>query len=408
LNGIPLTELGVVDPAGLAYWQDIHGTLAPLREEWPVVRSTAGDFEILRYEHVEPLLRDARLHQALHRMLANQGITSGPLYDWWQLIISALDAPVHTRLRSLIGRALSPRQVERVRPSIRVLTHRLLDEHAATGADSTDVLGGLCNVLPLTVLCEMLGVAPEDQQIVEQWTVTVGLAFSAYLPPDLLVRIEQAVLDFDAFTSELIDRRRAEPTDDLLSALVHAEEEGDRLSRAELQALLINLFFAGHDTTRSTLAIMLYLLATHPDQLALLRARPELVPAAVEEMIRYEPIISGVPRIPTVDLDVAGVHIPAGSYITLSVPSANRDPRQFRDPDRLDFLRGDNRHLGFGFGVHHCVGANVARAELQESLSVILERCRVIETRIDEPVWVPYAGARRFETMPMHLEVAPR
>jgi cytochrome P450 len=401
-------ELGLVDPAGRAYWQDIHGTLGPLREEWPVVRSTAGDFEILRYEHVEPLLRDTRLHQALHRMLANQGIASGPLYDWWQLIIPALDPPVHTRLRSLIGRALSPRQVEQVRPSIRALTHRLLDEHAATGEDSTDVLEGLCNVLPLTVLCEMLGVAPEDQQVVEQWTVTVGLAFSAYLPPDLLVSIEQAVLAFDAFTSELIDRRRAEPTADLLSALVHAEEEGDRLSRAELQALLINLFFAGHDTTRSTLAIMLHLLATHPDQLALLRARPELVPAAVEEMIRYEPIISGIPRIPTIDLEVAGVHIPAGSYITLSVPSANRDPRQFPDPDRLDFLRDENRHLGFGFGVHHCVGANVARAELQEALSVILKRCPVIETRIDEPVWVPYAGARRFETMPMHLEVLPR
>ena len=265
-------ELGVVDPAGVEYWQDIHGTLAPLREAGPVVRSTAGDFEILRYEHVEPLLRDARLHQALHRMLANQGITSGPLYDWWQLIIPALDPPVHTRLRSLIGRALSPRQVERVRPSIRALTNTLLDEHAASGADSTDVLEGLCNVLPLTVLCEMLGIAPEDQAVVEQWTVTVGLAFSAYLPPDLLVKIEQAVVEFDAFTSELIDRRRTEPTDDLFSALVHAEEEGDRLSRAELQALLINLFFAGHDTTRSTLSIMLFLLATHPDQLELLRA----------------------------------------------------------------------------------------------------------------------------------------
>jgi cytochrome P450 len=400
--------LGLVDPAGVDYWHDIHGALAPLRERWPVVRSTAGDFEILRYEHVEPLLRDARLRQALHRMLANQGITSGPLYEWWQLIIPALDPPTHTRLRSLIGRALSPRQVERVRPSIRALTHGLLDEHAASGADSADVLEGLCNALPLTVLCEMLGVAPHDQSVVQQWTVTVGLAFSAFLPPELLVSIEEAIVEFDAFTSELIDRRRAEPTDDLFSALVHAEEAGDRLSRAELQALLINLFFAGHDTTRSTLSIMLFLLATHPDQLQLLRVAPELIPNAVEEMIRYEPIISGVPRIPTCDLDVAGVHIPAGSYITLSVPSANRDPRQFHDPDRLDFTRTDNRHVGFGLGVHHCVGANVARAELQEALAVILERCPVIETRIEQPVWVPYAGARRFESLPMHLEVAAR
>jgi hypothetical protein len=401
-------ELGVVDPAGVEYWQDIHGTLAPLRERWPVVRSTAGDFEVLRYEHVEPLLRDTRLHQALHRMLANQGITAGPLYDWWQLIITALDPPEHTRLRSLIGRALSPRQVERIRPRIRALTHALLDEHAASGDDTTDVLEGIGNVLPLTVLCELLGISPDDQQVVEQWTVTVGLAFSAYLPPDLLAEIERTLVAFDAFTAELIDRRRAEPTDDLFSALVHAEEAGDRLTRAELQALLINLFFAGHDTTRSTLAIMLYLLATHPDQLELLRAHPALIPGAVEEMVRYEPIISGIPRIPTVDLDVGGVCIPAGSYVTLSVPSANRDPRQFPHPHRLDVTRADNRHLGFGLGIHHCVGANVARAELQEALAVILARCPVIEARVAVPRWVPYAGARRYEAMPMHLEVAPR
>ena len=177
---------------------------------------------------------------------------------------------------------------------------------------------------------------------------------------------------------------------------MHAEEQGDRLSRAELQALLINLFFAGHDTTRSTLAIMLFLLATHPEQLDLLRARPDLVPAAVEEMIRYEPIISGIPRIPTVDLEVAGVHIPAGSYITLRC----RRPIVIRGssptPTRSTSCATDNRHLGFGFGVHHCVGANVARAELQEALTVILDRCPVIETEIDDPVWVPYAGARRY------------
>ena len=405
---VDASSIGVVDPAGIDYWQDIHGTLDPLREQWPVVRSTAGDFEILRYEHVEPLLRDARLHQALHRMLANQGITSGPLYDWWQVIIPAIDPPQHTRIRSLIGRALSPKQVERVRPSIRELTHRLLEEHAASDDDAPDVLDGICNELPLTVLCEMLGVAPEDQAVVEQWTIVVGLAFSAYVPPELLARVETALVEFDAFTLELIDRRRAEPTDDLFSALVHAEEEGDRLSLVELQGLLVNLFFAGHDTTRSTLAIALHLLSTHPDQLATLRAHPELVPAAVEEIVRYEPIISGIPRIPTVDLEIAGVPIPAGSYITLSIPSANRDPRQFRDPGRFDVTRTDNRHLGFGLGIHHCVGANVARAELQEALAVVLERCTVIESRVDEPEWVPYAGARRFESLPVHLEVSPR
>jgi cytochrome P450 len=401
-------ELGLSDPAGVAYWHDIHGTLGPLRERWPVVRSTVGDFEILRYEHVEPLLRDPRMRQALHRMLANQGIVSGPLHDWWQLIISALDPPVHTRLRSLIGRALTPRQVERVRPAIAEVTHHLLDDVMASGVDDVDVLDGLCHDLPLTVLCDMLGIAPTDQAVVAQWTVTVGLAFSPYLPPDLVREIEQAIVDFDAFTSELIERRRARPGDDLFTALVHAEEAGDRLSRAELQALVINLLFAGHDTTRSTLAIMLWLLATHPDQLAWLRAEPSRIPTAVEEMVRYEPIISGIPRIASTDLDVDGVRVPAGSYVTLSVPSANRDPRAFSDPDRLDLSRTPNHHLGFGRGVHHCVGANVARAELQEALRVIVERCPVIEARTEAPVWQPYAGARRFEALSMHLGVTPR
>jgi cytochrome P450 len=133
-----------------------------------------------------------------------------------------------------------------------------------------------------------------------------------------------------------------------------------------------------------------------------------LVPAAVEEVVRYEPIISGIPRIPTVDLDVAGVHVPAGSYVTLSVPSANRDPRQFADPDRFDVTRPDNRHLGFGLGIHHCVGANVARAELQEALAVVIARCPVIESCVENPQWVPYAGARRYEALPMRLDVTPR
>jgi len=400
-------DLGLVDPVSVEYWQDIHGTLAPLRERWAVVRSTAGDFEVLRHEHVEPLLRDGRLRQALHRMLANQGIDSGPLHDWWQVILSAVDPPVHSRIRSLIGRAFTPKQVERIRPHIRAVADALLDEVAA-GPEVTDVLDGFCNDLPLTVLCTMLGVAPEDQEVVEQWTVTVGLAFSAIVPPDLLARVERSIVEFNAYTVELIERRRREPGDDLLSALVHAEESGDRLSMAELQGLIINLLFAGHDTTRSTLAIALWLLASHPDQLAILRADPSLVAVAVEEVVRYEPIISGIPRIPSEDITVADVTIPAGSYITLSIPSANRDPRQFADPDRFDVTRRDNRHLGFGLGFHHCVGANIARAELQEALRVVLARCGAVEARIDAPVWVPYAGARRFESLPMHLGVAAR
>ncbi|HEV8297392.1 MAG TPA: cytochrome P450 [Acidimicrobiales bacterium] len=389
---------GLVDPAGLAYWQDIHGTLGPLREQWPVVRSTAGLVEILRYEHAEPLLRDARMQQALQGMLANQDITSGPLYDWWQLLMNNHDAPTHTRLRALVGRAFTPKQVQQMRPRVHAIACTLADELVAAG--EVDVMATFCHRLPLVVLCEMLGVPADDLSLVEQWTTTVGLAFSAVIPPDVRAVIDRAVLDFDAYAESLIERRRRDPGDDLLSALITAEEAGDRLTHAELRALIINLLFAGHDTTKALLGIGIWLLVTHPDELAKLRAEPSLASSAVEEIARYDTPISGIPRMPTVDIEVAGVSIPAGSYITMSVASANRDPRRFPAPDRFDITRADNRHLTFGFGLHHCVGAAVARAEVQEALVVLAARVD-LEPIGDAPRWVPYAAARRYERLPM-------
>lgn len=393
-------ELGTVDPTSTDYWNDIHGTLAPLREAAPVAHSTVGLYEVLRHEDCEPLLRDASLHQALQGMLAYQGITDGPLFDWWQLIMNNHDAPVHTRLRSLVGRAFTPKQVERVRPRIREVADELLD--ALVGAGDVDLLTTFCHDLPLIVLCEMLGIPASDHRVVEQWTTLVALAFTPVIPPETRADIERAVVDFTAYADGLIDRCRANPGDDLLTALVHAEEAGDRLSRAELQALLVNLLFAGHDTTRSMLSIGIWLLATHPDQLALVRADPALVDPAVEEIARYETPISGIPRLTTKDITIAGYEVPAGSYVTMSVPSANRDPRKWADPDRFLVARGDTRHLTFGHGVHHCVGASVARAEVQEALGRLVTRVDVTPA-IDAPAWAPFAAARRFERLPATL-----
>ena len=404
MNGTKASALpGQVDPTSLAYWQDIHGTLGPLREQWPVVRSTAGLVEVLRYEDGEPLLRDSRMRQALHGMLANQGITAGPLYEWWQLIMNNHDVPSHTRLRSLVGRAFTPKQVERIRPRVRVIANELVDELLLQ--EHADVQATFCHRLPLVVLCEMLGVPADDQSVVERWTTTVGLAFTAVIPPETVHDIERAVTEFNLYAEDLIERRRAAPGDDLLSALIVAEEAGDRLTHDELRALIINLLFAGHDTTKAMLSIAIWLLMTHPDQLALLRGDPTLLVGAVEEIARYETPISGIPRVPAEDITVAGVSIPAGSYLTVSVPSANRDPRRFVDPDRFDVTRTDNRHLTFGFGIHHCVGASVARAEIQEALRVLVPRVD-LEPLVDAPSWVPYAAARRFESLPVRARPA--
>src|SRR3954447_4620999 len=182
-------ELGVVDPTSLAYWEDISGTLTPLRERWPVVRSTAGDFEILRYGDVEPLLHDSRrLHQALSGMLANQGITSGPLYEWWQFLMNNMDGLEHARLRSLVSRTFTPKQVRDVRPRIRELAHELVDG-LEDGAEA-DMIAAFCHRLPLVVLCEMLGVPGEDVDRFDQWTTAVASAFTAVIPPEHRRHIE--------------------------------------------------------------------------------------------------------------------------------------------------------------------------------------------------------------------------
>jgi len=393
--------LGLLDPTSLAYWRDIHGTLAPLRERWPVVRSTAGDFEVLRHADVERLLRDPRLRQALQSMLANQGIDRGPLFEWWRFLINNYDPPEHTRLRGLVGRAFTPRQVARVRESIRGIANALLDDLLLRG--EADLVETFCHELPLAVLCEMLGVAPEDRARFGQWTSLVSSAFSAVIPKDSVPAIEAALVRFDGEVGELIKRRRARPEDDLLDGLIHAEEAGDRLRPAELRALVINLLFAGHDTTKALLANALWTLCAHPGELARLRADPTLVASAVEEIARYETPIPSIPRIATEAIEVGGVRIPEGSYIALSVPSANRDPRRFEAPDRFDVTRADSRHFTFGFGAHHCVGAAVARAELHEALAVILERRIAFEPTIERPVWTAFLSARRPEALPARI-----
>jgi cytochrome P450 len=399
--------LGLVDPTSLAYWEDIFGTLAPLREQWPVVRSTAGDFEILRYADIEPLLHDSRrLHQALSGMLANQGITSGPLYEWWQFLMNNKDGLEHTRLRSLVSRTFTPKQVRDVRPRIRQVAHELVDGLEDGG--ETDMIASFCHRLPLVVLCEMLGVPGEDVDRFDQWTTAVASAFTAVIPPEHRSHIEESLVAFNGYIDELVADRRDHLGTDLLSSLIQAEEAGDRLSTDELRALVINLLFAGHDTTKSLLGIGIWLLASHPDQLAVLRADPSLMPSAVEEIARYETPISGIPRMTTEDITVSGVAIPEGSYVTLSVPSANRDPRQFPDADRFDVTRADNRHLTFGFGAHHCVGAAVARAEAQESLAVVVERCPEIEVLADKAEWVPFQGTRKLASLPLRLKTRSR
>jgi cytochrome P450 len=390
-----------VDYADPGYWADPHSVLRRAREQHPLARASIGYWLVLRYADVEPLLRSPALVVPGGRILAAQGIREGPLAEWWPLILFNTNPPTHTRLRGLLSRAFTPRRVEALRPRIRAVAHALLDRCCATGR--ADLVAEFAHELPIIAMCELLGVPSGDHARFIEASTELALAFSLHTPPELLARIERALLALYAYTDELLEKRRAQPGPDLLTALIAAEEAGDRLSPRELRALTVNLLLAGHDTTRSLLSIAAWLLLASPGAFERLRARPDGIPAAIEEVLRFEPVAEGVAREVAQPLELGGVALERGALLFLSLLSANRDPAVFRDPDRFDPGRADNRHLSFGRGLHFCLGASLARAEAQEGLAVLLERLREVELCIAAPRWQPFTANRRIEALPVRF-----
>lgn len=397
--------MGFVDETSEAFWADPHPFLAEVREQHPLARTPIALYDVLRYDDVQRLLKDPTLTQVGLELITSQGIVSGPLFDWWQLIMFNNDPPIHTRLRSLVGRAFTPRRVRDFRDRIRTVAENLLEQCVGNNGGEFDFVDDFAHLLPSTVLCEMLGIPAEDHGRFAHWTALIGQSFSPALQADQIAAIEDALRGLNTYVGELIEQRHRQPGDDLLTALVQAEDDGDRLDHDELVAMVINLLFAGHDTTKTGLSIALMVLGNQPEALAAIRADPELIPGAVEETLRYEPLIGLTTRRASQEMEIAGVAIPHDSVLVLSVMAANRDPRRFSQPDLFDMERTDNHHLTFGYGAHHCIGSSLARAELQESLSVLVGRCGRIELLDPHPPWVPFASSRRFEHLPIAVSV---
>ncbi|MFJ7491108.1 cytochrome P450 [Streptomyces sp. NPDC097727] len=284
--------------------------------------------------------------------------------------ILSMDPPDHTRLRSLVAKAFTVRQIEKLRPQVRELTAGLLDDMEAAGPPA-DLVDLFALPLPVAVICRMLGVPTEDRPRFRVWS------------DDALSTSSLTAAEFDASREELraymaglIDQHRQSPQDDLMTALIEARDGGDRLSELELVDLCVGILVAGHETTASQIPNFVLTLLDHPDQLARLRAEPELIPNAVEELLRFVPLGSGAgqPRYATEDIEVGGTLVRAGSPVLVAMGAANRDALRFDAPGVLDIAREGNQHLGFGHGVHHCLGAPLARLELQEALIALITR----------------------------------
>ncbi|HEX5064720.1 MAG TPA: cytochrome P450, partial [Myxococcota bacterium] len=320
--------------------------------------------------------------------------------EWVRRTVVFLDPPDHDRLRALLGRAFTPRQVARVRPITQQIAARLADAAAKQG--EVDLYDAFAQRLPLQVICEMLGIPSVDHEEVHGWTAALSLA-TAYPTPEARVGADLAMTAMNDYTLGLIAERRARPTEDLLSALCAAEEAGDRLSPQELVAMVVQLLYAGHETTRNLIGNGLFCLLQHPAELARLRAQPELVPSAVEEMLRYEPPIIFLSRVALADVTLAGVEFAKGDLLHLSLASANRDAEAFPDPERFDVARAKNPHVTFGNGLHFCIGAAVARMEARVAFETLLSRFPRIEIAGETPRWAAATALRSLEQFPVRL-----
>jgi cytochrome P450 len=329
------------------------------------------------------------------------GISEGPLHEEIVRNIININGADHRRLRNLINPALSPRAVDRYRPAMRRFLEQLLAAIPAGGR--TEFIGAFAKPYPSLVIAEVMGAPLEDAPRLHHWSNWIQRQFDAASLMTEREGIEQAVAEFYAYEDELIAQRRAAPGPDLISALIDAEDEGDRLSHDELRNLVLNILVGGVDTSQSQLAHAVRLLAEHPDQWEALRSDPRnLALPAVEEALRYEPITPFTARIVLGELEYRGVTFAPGSIVLVSAWHANREGVE---PDGFDITatRDGRRPLTFGAGIHYCVGANLARAEMQEALAFLAERVRTI-TLDGEPSFGTPSGIYGLETLPIRLE----
>lgn len=380
----------------------------PIYDYWRAaqpIRWTGGDWQMFRYADVQTLLRDLRLgaeqFQTDPQWLATTGFA--PLFEARAKMMLFTDPPDHTRLRTLVHRAFTPRVVESYRPLVQRIVDQLLDAAAVRG--EIELIGEFAYPLPVTVIAHMLGVPVDMHDQFRRWSDSLAAFIGGTTRPEaeVLPAALQAVLDMSDFILALVAERRRVPRDDLLSVLAQVEDGGDRLSEQELVANSILLLLAGHETTTNLIGNGTLALLRHPDQLALLRDHPELTAAAIEELLRYDSPVQMTSRRALTDIEFQGHHIAAGQTVTLFIGSANRDPAQYEDPGRLDLTRSDVRHLSFGHGSHYCLGAPLARLEGQVAISTLIRRFPHMRMYDERVVWRDNFALRGLQSLHLAL-----
>lgn len=406
----------IFNPFDRAFRVNPYPIYKRLLKEHPAYRTPFGVYVFSRYEDCISILRDHRrwssderkssLYEVRRRgvqaMLGSDNEFSGD--DDRPFLF--FDPPDHTRLRKLVNQAFTPQAISNLRPRIQSIVNMLLD--AVHAAGEIDVIADFGYPLSVSVICEMLGVPSEDQESFNGWCAELARSLDpdVALPPTLMRRRIRAAKESRDYFRSLVAERRKHLGSDILSALIVAEEEHDKLSERELLSTLSLLLMAGHETVVSLISNGVLQLLVHPDQMEKLKADPSLARNAVEEILRYDPPVQLDVRTALENNQIGGVTVPKGQLVVLLLGAANRDPARFANPDRFDITRDDDSHLGFGYGIHFCIGAPLARLEGEIALRTLTQRFYNLELRTNSPTYKRQITLRGLQSLRVRFQSA--
>jgi cytochrome P450 len=377
----------VIDLRDAEYWKNPYPTLRAARAQGRTAVTHTGEHVLLHADDAEALHIDPRIVTPGLDELERIGICDGPFYEWRSRTLNVMNGPEHGRLRSFVGPAFAPRQMERLRVIAQERANTLIDQFIDRG--ELDVIEDFASDLPLWTICRFIGVDDEDRVEIGTFLAGNEEGFSKRMTPELRRRVETSITKLNDYVRRLIARRQREPRDDVVSAMVSQQSKGEGPSDEDFLALLVNILGGAVGSTRAAISNGILSFTQNPDQAELLRQNPKLSRQAVEECLRYHPPFRTAYRKTTEAMSFAGLSLKPRETVFIPRQGINRDPERFEDPDKFNILRPERRHISFSFGAHFCLGQAVARVNIQESLLAFLSRCHDLELR-SQPERVPF------------------